>query len=49
MHNPVQLPQVSRTGLPNPTFRNQEFFVKNQQFIRRFFSQKSGEKSGAFF
>jgi hypothetical protein len=24
-------------GLPNPNFRNQEFFVKNQELIRRLF------------
>jgi hypothetical protein len=35
--------------LTNPNFRNQEFFVKNQKLIRRFFPQKSGEKSGTFF
>ncbi len=27
------------TGLPNPNFRNQEFSVKNQESIRRFFSK----------
>jgi hypothetical protein len=39
---------VIGTGLPNPNFRNQGFFIKNQELIRRFFSQKSGEKSGSF-
>ena len=36
-------------GLPNPSFKKQEFFVKNQELIRRFFRQKTGEKSGHFF
>jgi hypothetical protein len=26
-----------RTGLPNPNYRNQKFFIKNQELIRRFF------------
>jgi len=28
------------SGLPSPNFRNQEFFVKNQELIRRLFSKK---------
>jgi len=34
--------------LPNPNFRNQDFFVKNQQFIRRFFLEIP-EKNQALF
>jgi hypothetical protein len=30
-------------GLPNPNFRNQDFFVKNQQLIRRFFLGNQGK------
>jgi hypothetical protein len=29
--------KTSDSGLPNPNFRNQEFFVKNQELIRRLF------------
>ncbi len=37
----------SYSGLPNPNFRNQEFFVKNQELISRFFLENQ-EKSGGF-
>jgi hypothetical protein len=39
---------VSCSGLPNPNFRNQEFFVKNQELIRRFFL-KNQEKNQEVF
>jgi hypothetical protein len=33
----------SRSGLPNPNFKNQEFFMKNQELIRRFFPKNQEE------
>jgi hypothetical protein len=36
-------------GLPNPTFRNQEFFVKNQEFNRRFFLENQEKNQALFF
>jgi hypothetical protein len=35
-----------KAGLPNPNFRNQEFFVKNQELIGRLFlgNQKKNQE-----
>jgi len=35
-------------GLPNPNFRNQEFFLKNQELIRRFFPKNQVENQETF-
>jgi hypothetical protein len=40
--------KMSAAGLPNPNFRKQEFFLKNQDLIRRFFS-KNQEKNQEIF
>jgi hypothetical protein len=40
---------VLYSGLPNPNLRNQEFFVKNQQFIRRFFLENQEKNQALFF
>jgi hypothetical protein len=39
----------SKSGVPNPSFRKQEFFIKNQELVRRFFSKKQGENQEIFF
>jgi hypothetical protein len=36
------------TGLPNPNFRNQEFFVKKQELIRRSFSKTQERNQETF-
>jgi hypothetical protein len=43
-----KLEMATGTGLPNPNFRKQEFFLKNQDLIRRFFS-KNQEKNQEIF
>jgi hypothetical protein len=35
-------------GLPNPNFRNQEFFVKNQELIRRLFLENQEKNQEVF-
>jgi hypothetical protein len=45
---PCNASSSSPPGLPNPNFRNQGFFVKNQELIRRFSPKKSEGKSGDF-
>ncbi len=44
----VERKDDTKSGLPNPNFRNQEFFVKNQQLIRKLFLENQ-EKNQALF
>jgi hypothetical protein len=44
----IEWPFIFLPGLPNSNFRNQEFFVENQEFIRGIFSVNQ-EKNQEFF
>jgi hypothetical protein len=44
----LTLRTIVQPGLPNPNFRNQEFFVKNQELIRRFSIENQGESQEPF-
>jgi len=44
----LTLRTIVQPGLPNPNFRNQEFFVKNQELISRLFLENQEKNQEVF-
>jgi hypothetical protein len=48
MSNSHEILIETKSGLPNPSFRNQGFFVKKQELIRRFFLKNQEKNQETF-